>query len=241
MSDELAAQMNKNIVKRVRYWVCATTIMLLVAIWSDLLTPLVETGIWGTVHQATVVLRIVQSTLAVVAAVAIAIVTVSRDVDLHNWIDNHLWKVRVSTGRIICQEMVDAAMSVRASNWMNMKGKDKEIMNLFYHFVNEQTVLRPLAFTYWEQYFVNLHVICLTCVGAVCAFTIELWRRHIGVGIIVALIFAAICTLYTLTTRYNLVKKMQELPVQQIGEIKNSQARELKTEVENRFGNVILH
>src|SRR5712692_3229075 len=117
-----------------------------------------------------------------------------------------------------------------------MQNKKKEVQYLFYHFANEQDALRSLAFTYWEQYFVNIYVICFALLGFVTSVLLALLRWKLDFTIFSTVVFLVILAAVALSTRYSLVKKLYDLPIQQIEEIRSSKGDELKAEVRQRFG-----
>jgi hypothetical protein len=106
---------------------------------------------------------------------------------------------------------------------------------LFCHFVNEQEPLRSLAFTYWEQYFVNLYNIVLCGVGLASSVTVWVVRRHGWPGLAASVIFLAVGAATALSTFRSLVEKIYDLPVQQVAEIRHSNLEEFRQEVERRF------
>lgn len=238
MSDEKTYQMNVNIGKRVRHYLIFFVVLILLLIWREELVELVTTIISGDRETAEISKEIIKSIIIFIGGVILIILNLGRDIDLHNLIDRKIFHVRKKAGEIIHDYMIEAATSVNAVNdigFENMKNKKKEVMYLFYHFVNEQEVLRDLAFTYWEQYFVNIYIIVFSIIGFVISSILIIIKGEFD--LIIPITFAAFAFLVYLRTRFSLLKKIYDLPRQQIEEIKTSQSSELKQEVEKRFLN----
>ncbi len=236
MTDEKASQMAENIGKRVKYYVILFAILILFLIWGNTIVGMVTKSILGAKEEAELVQKIIASVITAIGALALVLVNLGRDIDLHNVIDRHLFKVRSTTNTLIHNTMIEAAESVKANGWRNMPGKPTEVLYLFYHFANEQTTLRSLAFTYWEQYFVNIYILCLSSVGLLISGLIVLFRWKLDFTLFSPILFLIIVLAIGLSTRYSLLSKIYSLPVQQIEEMRNSKAAELKMEVERRFG-----
>jgi hypothetical protein len=240
MSDEKASQMNISIGKRVRWYVVYFTLLILTLLWGNEALKLASSSLAINTQQSELRLRIAESVFTALLAAASFLLNLGRDIDLHNLLDSTFFHVRRRTGQIIEHELIQAAQSVGANGWVNMKGKQRELMHLFYHFVNAQTELRALAFTYWEQYFVNLYVICLGSLGCLISLSFVLIRRRFDVAPVVFAVFLFITTAVAASTRYRLVRKIYDLPVQQVNEMLSGQnAVALKAEVETRFGGIV--
>jgi hypothetical protein len=136
--------------------------------------------------------------------------------------------------------MIKGAQKIDADGWENMNKSASEVRRLFYHFVNEQEKLRALAFTYWEQYFVNIYILAFGAlcflISAVCA----LLRWKLDFIAFAPLIFLFVVSIVAVSTRYSLIPKIYDLPIQQIQEICNSHTEEFKEQVKARFGGLII-
>jgi ABC-type microcin C transport system permease subunit YejB len=121
-----------------------------------------------------------------------------------------------------------------------MRAKPEEVLKLFYHFVNRQDVLRGLAFTYWEQYFVNLYQFVIFATGFLVSLVFAINRGHWDWIVVFPTLFALLTLGYGLSTHFWLRKKLFDLPVQQIAEVKASSWDELKTQLKARFGGIIV-
>jgi len=240
MADEKASQMSENVGKRVRYYVIFFVIVILFLIWGDTTVRLLTRSISGTKDESELAQKIVASIITAIGGLALVLINLGRDIDLHNFIDRAFFKVRRKTDEVIREKMIEAAQSVGAAGWRNMQGNKKEVQYLFYHFANEQAELRSLAFTYWEQYFVNIYVICFASVGFLISTLIALFRWRLDFTIVSPVLFVVILASIGLSTKYSLVKKIQDLPIQQIEEIRSSKADELNAEVQKRFGGITI-
>ena len=238
MADEKTSAMNINIGKRVRNYVLFFALLILFLIWGNDVIALITTSITGSKDASELAQKVVASVITAIGGAAAIILNLGRDIDLHNLLDKAFFHVRERTRTIIHEKMIEAAQAVGATGWENMKSREKEVSYLFYHFVNEQKALRDLAFTYWEQYFVNIYIMCFGGVGLLLSTVVVLFRWRLDVTAVSPAVFLIILLSVGLTTRSSLVRKIYNLPVQQIEEIRTSKARELKREVETRFGGV---
>lgn len=236
MTEERTSKMNINIGKRVRNYLIFFAILILLEIWAEDLTALIRASLAADEEISKISNKIISSILTAIGAIALIILNFGRDIDLHNLLDSKLFHVREKTGKIIQQYMLNAAQSVNAVGYQNMANKKKEVVYLFYHFANEQTVLRDLAFTYWEQYFVNIYIIVFSSFAFICSLTIMIFQWKFEVTSLIPLVFLLIALAVGLRTRYSLVKKIYDLPKQQIEEVRSSKSDELKSEVQARFG-----
>lgn len=239
MSDEKTSQMNVNIGKRVRNYAIVFVILILFLIWGNDIASLLAKSLSTQKDESEAAQKIIASIITAIGGLVAIVLNLGRDIDLHNFIDRKVFGVRHKTGDIIHNKMIEAAQRVGAPSWRNMQGKRKEVSYLFYHFVNDQEVLRDLAFTYWEQYFVNIYVFCFAFTGFVISSTLVLLRWRFDLAIAAPISFLLILVAIGLSTRSSLVRKIYDLPVQQIEEIRTGHADALKDEVEKRFGDVI--
>jgi hypothetical protein len=238
MSDEKAYIMTENIGKRVRCYIIFFVILILFLIWGDSIIALITQSISGGKDESELARKIIASVITGIGALALIFINLGRDINLHNFIDGAFFKVRKRTDQIIHERMIEAARAVGARGWQNMEAQPKEVGYLFYHFVNEQTVLRSLAFTYWEQYFVNIYVICFAFVGFVISSFIALAGWRFDFTVFSSFAFLVVLIGVGLSTRLSLIKKIYDLPNQQIEEIRSTKLTELKDEVEKRFGGI---
>lgn len=230
--------MGVNIGKRVRNYLIFFAILLLLQIWYEELIRSITSSLKNEIPPDTLK-NIITSIVTIISATVLIILNFGRDIDLHNLLDKKLFHVRTRTDKIIRQEMIEAAVSVHANGYENMSNvnRQQDVIYLFYHFVNEQEALRALAFTYWEQYFVNLYIIVFSILGFLCSFGITLIRWKLNwIAFITPLMFLCIGVSIGLQTRSSLIKKLYDIPRQQIQEIKSSKSAELKKEVKARFG-----
>jgi hypothetical protein len=233
--EEPAAKMSANIGKRVRSYMVFFIILILLLIWGNTIVGLVTATISGKNDQAELAQKVIASVITAIGGLALIVINLGRDINLHNIVDKVFFKVRRKTDEIIRAEMVNAAEAVQANGVWNMKNKPAEVSRLFYHFANQQEALRNLAFTYWEQYFVNIYVLCFAFTGFVISAIIVFLRHKFDFTVLSPVVFAAILIAVGLSTRYSLLKRIYDLPVQQVDEIKSSNAAELKAQVQSRF------
>jgi sulfite exporter TauE/SafE len=228
--------MSANIGKRVRSYMVFFVILILFLIWGDTIVGVVTATISGDKDKAELAQKVIASVITAIGGLALIIINLGRDINLHNFVDKSLFRVRRKTDRLIRAEMIEAAKAVEANGWWNMESKGKEVSRLFYHFANQQEALRNLAFTYWEQYFVNIYILCFAFVGFVVSGVIVILRHRLDFTILSPVVFCLILIAIGLSTRFSLVKRIYDLPAQQIDEIKSSNAAELRTQVQSRFG-----
>ena len=240
MSDEKTSQLNINIGKRVRYYVIYFVIVILFLIWGNDIINLITASLAIDSQKSGWAQQLIASLITALGAGALLILNLGRDIDLHNNIDKAFFHVRHNTGTIIQREMKNAAQRVGANGWRKMENNQPEVMRLFYHFVNNQEVLRSLAFTYWEQYFVNIYIIFFGTIGFLISLVVVLIRWRLDVITFAPLVFLLIVGLVAASTRYSLIPKMYSLPIQQIEDIYNSNSDEFKKQVEARFGGIIV-
>jgi hypothetical protein len=239
MSDEKTSQMNINIGKRVRNYVLFFVVLILFLIWGNDIASLLAISLSTDKDKSEAAQKIIASIITAIGGVAVLLLNLGRDIDLHNLIDKTIFRVRHKTGDIIHNKMIEAAQRVGATSWRNMQDKRREVSYLFYHFVNNQVVLRDLAFTYWEQYFVNIYVICFAFLGFIISSTFVLLRWRLDLALVAPIAFLLILLAVGITTWKSLVRKICDLPIQQIEEIRTGHADELRDEVEKRFADVL--
>lgn len=237
MSEEKTSKMGVSIGKRVRNYLIFFAILILIQIWGEEFVRLVTDSLFDK-DSSEILKKVISSILTIIGAIALIILNFGREIDLHNLLDKKLFHVREKTGEIIRREMIKAAASANADGYKNMSKADKkkDVIYLFYHFVNEQDVLRGLAFTYWEQYFVNLYIVVFGTLGFICSLVIVLLRWKLDFTSFIPLTFLCVGLAVGLQTRSSLVRKIYDLPKQQIEEIKSSKSSELKKEIKARFG-----
>jgi hypothetical protein len=234
MSEEKTSHMNINIGKRVRNYLIFFAIIILLQ-WAEDVTDLIRASLVADEEISKISKMPISSILTAIGSIALIILNFGRDIDLHNFLDNKLFHVREKTGKIIHQHMINAAQSVNAIGYQNMDNMKKDVVYLFYHFANEHKVLRDLAFTYWEQYFVNIYIIVFSSLAFICSLTIMIFQWKIEITSFIPLVFLLIALAVGLRTRYSLIKKIYDLPKQQIAEIRSSKSNEFKSEVQARF------
>jgi hypothetical protein len=240
MSNEKASQLSINIGSRVRYYVIYFAIVILFLIWGDEILNLIKSSIANDPQKSEWAQKLIETIITALGAGAFLVMNLGRDINLHNLIDGWFFHVRRNTNAIIQREMIKEARKIGAYGWENMEKNESEVTRLFYHFVNNQETLRSLAFTYWENYFVNIYILFL---GTVFFLVSTLWvclRWKFDTVAFAPVIFLFIIGIVAISTRYSLVPKIYALPIQQIGEICNSNTEEFKQQVRSRFGGLII-
>src|SRR6266852_5796787 len=106
MSEEKTSQMSQNIGKRIRYYVIFFVILILFLIWGNSIVRLLTRSISGTKDESELAQKIVASVITGIGALALILINLGRDIDLHNFIDQKLFKVRKTTDEIIHQNMI---------------------------------------------------------------------------------------------------------------------------------------
>jgi hypothetical protein len=240
MSEEKASQLSINIGKRVRYYAVYFTIIILFVIWGDNILTLITSTISSDPQKSEWAQKLIASLVTALGAGAFLVMNLGRDIDLHNLIDKWLFHVRHNTNPIIINEMIKSAQKINADGCKNMENNLPEVRRLFYHFVNEQEKLRALAFTYWEQYFVNIYILSFGALCFLVSMVCVLLRWKFDIMVCVPLIFLLIISVVAISTRYSLIPKIYELPLQQIEEIHSSHPDEFKKQVQARFAGFII-
>jgi hypothetical protein len=241
MAKEKSYEMNENIAKRVKPYLILYIIIILVLIWGDELYKTVMQSITITKESFDLSKEFTLTIWMIVVTIAMMLMNFGRDIQFHGFIDNKIFKVRMKTGKIIEENMIKAGKSVGARCANQMVGNWKETQNIFYHFVNDQTVLRDLSFTYWEQYFINIYVVFFGVISLIGSIVYLLVRHKFDFMIFIPTIILIIVIAFLLSTKFSLVKKIYALPEQQIEEIKVTKGEELKNEIEKRFKSCILY
>jgi ABC-type siderophore export system fused ATPase/permease subunit len=234
MSPEPTSEMNANIVKRVRNYLILFVSLTLLNIWGDKIVEIIMKNI-DDKDKAELTNLIVKSIIAILTGLIMFLLTLGRDLDLHNIIDKLVFRVRKRTDEIILREMIKSGETVEARNVANMNGKDKEVIYLFYHFINKQDVLKALAFTYWENYFVNIYIGLFSAIFFIITTIISLIRWKLDIFAAFPLFFLFLLIVIFLSTKYSLLKKIYDLPIQPIKEILSNEANELRKQIETRF------
>jgi hypothetical protein len=240
MSEEKASQLTINVGKRVRYYVICFSIIILFIIWGDDIWTLITSTFANDPQKAEWAQKLIASLVTALGAGAILVMNLGRDIDLHNLIDERFFHVRRNTTVIIIDDMIKGAQKLDADGWRNMAKNGPEVTRLFYHFVNEQEKLRALAFTYWEQYFVNIYILSFGIFFFLISTACVLLRRKLDIIAFAPLLFLLIVAIVATSTRYSVIPKIYKLPLQQIQEICCSNTEELKKQVQSRFGGLII-
>ncbi|MDJ0901037.1 MAG: hypothetical protein QNJ55_19725 [Xenococcus sp. MO_188.B8] len=245
MSEEKTQQMAVSICQRIRNYFIFTAIVLIFLIWSGEISNLITTKLFSTTKDdVEIAAKVTETIFVMVAAFALIILNFGRDIDLHNFIDENTFRTRHKVGKIIYKEMISLAELLNAPGQAKMTDKRKEVMRLFYHFVNNQSnqeKLRSLAFTYWEQYFVNLYIMFFCVIGFLCSLAVVIVQRKLQMISLSPLFFLIIGLTVWLRTKSSLLKRIYDLPRNQIGEIRFSNAEEFKEQVKKRFGDQIIN
>ena len=239
MSSEKLADMNSNISKRVKFYLIAFTLIFITIFWSDYLVKLITESVTDK-DKAELTSKIISSSIIIVTSIILFLLTLGRDLDLHNFLDSKVFKAREKTANIIHTNIIEAADSIGFKDSEKMRNQWTEVSNLFYHFVNDQKVLRDLAFTYWEQYFVNIYVITSSTVFFTISLIIVIYRYKFDFSVSIPIIYLIVGLAIELYTKKKLIEKLYRLPVQQINEIKNVNKREFIEQLNNRFGNKLF-
>lgn len=235
MPEEKTSNMQKNITRRIRYYFIALGIIVITTIWWDEIFGSIREILGGDKETLEETQNIAETVIAIIGALALVLLSFMRDLDLHNWLDSTIFHVREKTGSIIEEHLIDAAKRVGAQNYDKMRGEKKKIMHLFYYFINKEEVTRSLAFTYWEQYFLNIYIVILAILSSIICFIVIIVNDDSGSVLFVplGLVVVAILTIYR--TKTSLVKRIYDLPVQQIEDIRTAKASDLRVQVDQRF------
>lgn len=230
--------MGVNINGRVRVYIILYAVIIMFTIWVSEFNSLIAIILGSDPQKAEWGQKLLASLVTAISAGALFSISFGRDIDLHNVIDRSFFHVRTKTGAIIRHEMIAAAQRVGAAGWKNMQNNPKEVMYVFYHFVNQQDRLRAIAFTYWEQFFVNIYVILFGLITGLITSIVTLARGGIGVELLAPLLCIFIVTVVAWSTFDGLVPKIYELPIQQVREIYVTKPDELRQEIDKRFASV---
>jgi len=233
MAAEKTQEMNEHITRRVRLYVIVYAALLILLLWGNELFTAAQR--LKDKEQIEFAKTLVEPAVAAVGAIVLVLLSLGRDWDLHNVLDRWIFGIRDKTDQVIQHEMIGAARDVGAPGWDRMGSDPRGVRYLFYHFVNEQETLRALAFTYWEQYFVNLYNIVLCGLGLAISVTVAVVRGYGWLGFAAPAIFLFVGAFALLSTLRSLAHKICDLPVQQVAEIRYSKQDEFVQEIERRF------
>ena len=235
MTEEKTSNMQKNIMRRVRYRLIVLGIIVITVVWWDEVIGIIKEIFGGDKAKLEETKNIAETVIAVVGALALVLLSFMRDLDLHNWLDGTFFHVRKKTASIIKKNLIEAGKNIGAQNYENMKNANKKIMNLFYYFVNQEQITRSLSFTYWEQYFVNIYIVIFTSLASITCLIIITVNGDSGSVLLVPLALALIAVLTIYRTKTSLVKRIYDLPVQQIEDIRTAKSDELRAQIDQRF------
>lgn len=236
MSDK-ASQMNINIGKRVRTYLIVIGFILVFMIWGDFIIKTLLVSLSGSAEDRALLEMITKSLIVVGGVILTLVLNIGRDIDLHNLLDSKIFGLREETHRVILENLENAARDVGAEKWDAIRQNPSMASRIFYHFANkeDQKVLRGLAFTYWEQYFVNIYIVVLSLTAAligslfIFSSSVRLWLIFLPILLVVLAIIFAVRTFGSLK------RKILDLPAQQIEEIKATHPKELKDQIDLRF------
>ena len=123
--------MNVNIGKRVRGYILFFAVLLLILIWSNDIVSLILTSFSLDKVKSEAAQKIIYSVITAIGALAVLLLNLGRDIDLHNLLDRAIFKVRNKTDIIIHTRMIEAAQSVGATNWGACR-LDKKMLGIYF-------------------------------------------------------------------------------------------------------------
>ncbi len=228
---------SENVGKRVRSYVGFYLLLLLYVIWSDSITNIITKSIGSNEGLANAE-KVAASIVTILGALSVVITNLWRDTALHLTLDAISFKVIAKTNHIIKETLREKAELAGAdeSQVLGVTGNLRDCMYLFWHFANSETgtfpVLKSRANHLLEQYYVNSYAVFLGIAGMFASAVLVFVRAKTDAVSIIPLFFAVIVGSLWASTKYQLIKKIYAVPVQQIAEIGLG---ELKVEVERRF------
>lgn len=228
---------SENVGKRVRSYVGFYLLLLLYVIWSDNITSIITKSISSREGLADAE-KVATSIVTIMGALSVVITNLWRDTALHLTLDAMSFKVITKTNHIIKETLREKAVlaGVDQSQVLAATGNMRETMYLFWHFANRETgtfpALKFRANHLLEQYYVNSYGVFLGIAGMFASAVLVFARGKVDAVSIVPFFFAMIVGSLWASTKYQLIKKIYAVPVQQIAEIGLD---ELKDEVDRRF------
>lgn len=234
MTDDKLDKMNISIGKRIRTYLIFYTLLIVVFLWGKNLIGLLNRQDID-LKDSEIISKVVVTIFTFLGNSIMVILNLGRDIDLHNFIDKSFFKVREKTGNIICEKMKETIRElVQRDVILNDSNKD-DLFSIFYHFVNDQPVLRSLAFTYWEQYFVNIYMVVISVCYSFFSIIVIVLRYKTDEFSLIPAIFIIIGIVIALYTKYGLLPKIYNLPNKNISQIINSSKVEFIRLVNQKF------
>jgi hypothetical protein len=167
MSNDLSYLMAENIQKRIKTNLILFFILVLIGIWAEPIIAYIMGDISYTKENISNKSYIIKTFYTGIGYIVIFVLNLFRDINLHVLLDAKVLGIRKITGNIIINEMLKASKKVKAKNYNSMITNKEKVMYIFYHFINNQVTLRQLAFTYWEQYYVNIYTISIGIISLI--------------------------------------------------------------------------
>lgn len=232
MSEEKSASMSLSIGERVRNYIFLYASIILFIVWNEEFMHMVTQSRMFEKGDLDFAQKFVVSIATVLGALSVIILNVGRDMGLHIIIDELLFHVRKKVKKIIVSYLREAAKKIAASGHENMEHNEDEVMFLFWHFINKEKALKDQAFKYWQQYYVNIYIVFFGLLSFAISTALLIERAKMDIVGVLPLFIIAIVLSVGESTRSMLLRRVYEIPIQQIREIPLD---ELKAEVERRF------
>lgn len=233
MSDEKTSQMSNNIGKRVKNYLIIFTSLVIFMIWKGDILSLLNRLFSGQKDEFEFSKNLITTAITLIIFFIMFFLNFGRDINLHNFIDQYFFHVRKKTNQIIQEKMMASAKELKAENFEYMDKDPNQVLNIFYHFVNEQKVLRDLAFKYWEDYFVNIYIISIGLIVFLFTTVITITNKNYDYWIPVFILVLVV--IVSLSTKLSLIPKIYKHPIDQIDEIIATRPEDFKQQVHLRF------
>lgn len=219
MANEMNRTLQENVERRVRNYLVLYACVPLFIAWSDEVLVLVAAGFGGK-GSSDLAHKTIIFAVTAVGTVSAVLLNFVRDLGLPLLLDGCLFRVRRTANRLIEEGLIEYARSLHAVEWQEMERKRAGLPSLFCHCIREQRELNALSARYWEQYYVNISIVCLG--AAYFAVSVVLAALRCRTDLIAALPLGVlvIVVMVGCSTRMALLGRIYALPLQQIMEIR---------------------
>ncbi|MBZ0154958.1 MAG: hypothetical protein K8I29_01935 [Alphaproteobacteria bacterium] len=224
MTDDKNNTLQENVEKRVRSYLVLYVCVPVFIVWSDEILGLMATGLGGR-GSSDLAHRTLIFIATVVGTVSGILLNLVRDLSLPVLLDDCLFHVRRTTNRIIEEGLIEYARLLTVAEWQEMRRKRAGLPYLFCCCTREQKELNALSARCWEQYYVNVSLICLGAVSFTVSTVLVLLRCRIDLITASPLGILAIVVTVGFSTRMSLLGRIYALPLQQLVEIRPEEFR----------------
>ncbi len=177
--------------------------------------------------------------VAVITALSLALGYVLLFINIHNLIDRLVFGRRRKVNAFITAYLRREVAIVLDKN---NRPSDRQLMQVFYSFVNRESngwpVLRAYAFSVWEPYHVAMNFLGIATVGLIATIASALYRATDLYSTIPAAFFGLTILIAIIVSQYQLPRKLNGIAEDQLVKMSKEERADFQRVVKARLENV---